>query len=487
MKVNFIKSSALFIFILMSSISLAENVLPVLRVKYDNSLLNRDTYIAGTVQLEDVDGTVVEFNTQFRQRGATASNYTMKPSLNMKIRDAEDKELDVNLLGLREASSFILDAMAIDRINMRNRVAFDIWNAFSLLPYETQFSSRNGTVGKFVEMYINDEYKGIYCLSDKINRKLLGLKKPKTDDAGNLESIRGVLYKHGTSDISDQNTPGFYNDYMVYVPRSKDAWELHEPDDYPCQEAWTPLVDLYDSDNYKDYSYVKEHFYLQNLADYTIFVAALSIGDNWGNKNKFFSVYNIKGSGDETKFIITPWDLDTSLGGSYDGGKYDGNYTNWKVTDVIKNSPLPIAAAKSQEEFKNMLVNTWMRARCGALAIDSVKNRMQDYANLFISSGAWQRSLDYWQTQKYSEKIVEDLQREIDLIGKWYEARFKEMDEYFGIDDSATAIENITPSTKDIDDISSDDIIYNLQGIRIYRITDSGLYIINGTKVFVQL
>lgn len=450
--------------------------LPVMRITYSQTL-NYDNYIPGTMQLTDTDGTVVELMTKFKTRGATSRNYSDKPSMNMKIRDAENNDLDTTLLGLRQASSFILDAMAIDRINMRNRVCFDIWNAFSRLPYETDFGGRNGTVGKFVELYINDQYKGIYCLSDKINRKLLGLKKPKTDSNGNLESIRGVLYKHGTNDIDDQETEGLFNGGLVCVIRWHDAWELQEPDDYPCAEVWAPLYDFYEEGHYNNYDYIKQHFYLQNIADYTIHLMALCIEDNWGNKNKFFSIVNIQGSGDETRFVITPWDLDTSLGGRYDGAYYDGNYSSWTLTDIARNAPRPFSTALTQQDFQTMLRDTWIRGRQGAFAIDSVKQRLYDYCDLFENSGAWQRTI----SAQNGELIVQDLRKEINLVCEWYENRFQQMDDYFNItdEDLVTELEYISAN----DNSRS---IYNLQGVRINNITLPGLYIIDGKKVLVK-
>lgn len=466
--------------LLLSFTAIAQDQLPVLRITYSGSL-NGDTYIPGTMQLTDVDGTVVELPTQFKIRGATAKSYTKKPSMNMRIRNADNTEIDTTILGLRQASAFILDAMAIDRINMRNRVSFDVWNAFSKLPYETQFGSRNGTVGKFVEVYINGSYRGIYCLTDKINRKLLGLKKPKTDDNGNLTAIRGVLYKNGTTDYGNQNTAGYFNDYMVYVTRYHDAWELKEPDDYPCLEAWTPLTELFTNNNYGSPQYIRDHFYFQNLADYTIFVLAFAITDNWGNKNKYFSVYNIIGTGDETRFVLTPWDLDTSLGGHYNGDNYGGSYGNWPVRSAMNNCPVPISTIAGQADFKELLRNDWIRARWGAFAVDSVKERLQDYCNLFINSGAWQRTVEL---NSGNEKIVRDLQTEVDYIIKWYARRYELMDEYFGTDDSSvpSELDNIISTS----DINSSDIIYTLQGVRINHITQPGLYIINGKKMMIS-
>ena len=140
----------------------AETVMPVLRVNFEGKFAKDMEYLQGTMTLTNTDGSVVALPAKFKTRGATALNYSMKPSFNMKLRETDGTEIDSSLLNLRSGSSWILDAMAIDRICMRNRVGFDIWNAYSYLPYSTDFDSRNGTVGRFVEVYINDGYRGIY-------------------------------------------------------------------------------------------------------------------------------------------------------------------------------------------------------------------------------------------------------------------------------------------------------------------------------------
>ena len=460
----------------------ADKALPQLKITYTQKDLNYYTYIPGTMELTDVDGSVTALPTQFKTRGATAQKYTMKPSLNMKLRDADGNELDTNLLDLREASTFILDAMAIDRINMRNRVAFDIWNSFSRLPYETDFGSRNGTVGKYVELYINDEYKGIYCLSDKINRKLLDLKKPQVDEDTGEVTIRGLLYKHGTNDIGDQNTPGFFNDYLVWVAQYHDAWELHEPEEYAGEEAWAPLVEFYSGNNKSDYAYVKEYFWLENLADYTIHIMALSIQDNWGNKNKYFSIQNVTKEGDKRKFVVTPWDLDCALGGHYDGNYYDGTYSNWEPKDITKNAPSPIGACLAQPEFKSLLKQRWMEGRAGAFAVDSVKQRLFDTCDLFEESGAWERTVEHWKGRS-SEKYVDDLRKEVELVARWYENRFKQMDDYFAV--TQEDIDNFNGIYDVVDEEGKETVIYNLQGIRVRDMDTPGIYIVNGRKVAV--
>lgn len=459
--------------------------LPVLRVSFDGRFKkDMPDYLNGMMQLTDVDGSVIEMPAKFKSRGATASKYMSKPAFNMKLRnDDYSEEVDSSLLGLRSCSSWILDAMAIDRICMRNRVCFDIWNEFSRLPYETQYDGRYGTEGRFIEVYINDKYYGIYCLNDRINRKLLDLKKTKEEEDGSV-LVRGVLYKSGTSDISPQESPGYNEDSTACVVSWHNAWELTYPDDYGGVQAWAPLQDAFA--NGKGAEYVKKYFYLENLADYQILVMALSIGDNWGNKNHYLSVRNINKNiddpdpteSDRRRFVLIPWDLDTSLGGKYDGGYYNGNYSAWAVKDISKNALYPISSVSGDPEYQAILKRRWIEARKGAFSVSSVKTKLEKYRDLFLESGAWDRMVTYFNSQKSKPKLAEDFTREIELIEKWYEDRFREMDAYFGIE---TDVEKVTLSS------TSEDAVYDLMGRKVNTpVLSPGLYISNGGLINIR-
>ena len=352
-----------------------------MKITINGNITKDMEYTNGTMQLTDEAGKVVELKAKFRTRGATARQYFMKPSFNMKLRtDDYSTSQDSMLLGMRSMSKWILDAMAIDRICMRNRVAMDIWNEYSPLPYQTDFNSRSGTIGRFVEMYINNQYKGIYCLSDRINRKLLNLKK--YDETNKL--VRGVLYKSGTEDIANQNERNFTADWKAGTISWHNAWELKEPEDFECKEAWQPLIDLYD--NQTSYSAIKKYFFIDNLVDYQLHIMALAIADNWGNKNHFLSIRNIQKNIDDAdsteaarrKAIISPWDLDTSLGGQYNGSAYDGNgYSDWKPADVVKNGGCyPFSICQGQKEYKNKLKARWAQLRTSTYSKESVNNTL---------------------------------------------------------------------------------------------------------------
>lgn len=418
--------------------------LPVLEVTMPETPSRDMDYVNGRMKLTDEEGNVTEMPARFKTRGATARYYMMKPSLNMKLRNEDyTEEVDANLLGMRDCSSWILDAMAIDRICMRNRVAFDIWNEFSRLPYDTEFDGRNGTVGRFIEVYINKKYYGIYCLTDRINRKLLDLKKVKEQDDGS-RLVRGVLYKNGTEKILNQNSPCYNDDFTACVVEWHNAWELTFPDDDASAAVWAPLQEAILKGT--SVAYVQKYFYWDNLAEYEILIMALSITDNWGNKNRYLSIRNINKDIDASdwddasrrKFVLTPWDLDTSLGGYYDGSCYDGSYSDFPVEDVPKLSPYPIGPLVYNANYNALLKQKWAEGRRGAFSVYSIKSKMRGYCDLFMRSGAWDRMVNHFETYGGSKPCyVIDLKREIELVGQWYEARFREMDAYFGISDTA--------------------------------------------------
>ena len=170
----------------------------------------------------------------------------------------------------------------------------------------------------------------------------------KVNDDGSVV-IRGALYKSGTQNILNINEPMYSDDSLACVIAWHNAWELKYPEEYAGHIVWQPLQDAYNKG--WSVSYAKKYFYLENLVDYHLLVMALAISDNWGFKNRLFSIRNIDkdindpdhSESDRRRFVVTPWDMDTSLGGAYNGAYYGGHYTGWPVNDVAKNAPYPNA------------------------------------------------------------------------------------------------------------------------------------------------
>ena len=158
-------------------------------------------YTAGTIRVAEADAarpdTVITAN--YKIRGASSTGYSKK-SYAIKLYDANGNSLDYSFFGLRSDNNWILDAMFIDGACMRNRVATDLWNDFSVRPYYAAKEKKalTGTRGHFVEVFMDGTYHGLYCMTEKLDRKQLKLKKYQAADpsvAGSTGKVRGLLYK----------------------------------------------------------------------------------------------------------------------------------------------------------------------------------------------------------------------------------------------------------------------------------------------------
>ena len=366
-----------------------ENSLPLVNITIDSLSLNYNNFITGEIEITDhfkrTDSTAltVNYRCQCRYRGGATMRFDKK-SFAVKLIDENDSDLNVNLLGIRKENSWILDAMSIDRIKMRNRVCFDLWNELSHTPYDTEYGRRNGTKGVFVELFINGNYHGLYCLSDKIDRKLLNLKKYKVSDDGNDITVRGLLYKGESWDTG-------YNllTYKVADVNSKNwnAWELQYPEDYPSENTWQPLIDLIDFCSNKTSSAIflrdwKKFFYKDNLLDYYLLTLAMNVGDN-GYKNTFLSTVNIL---EGHIYLITPWDMDMSLGGNRNGDYYDEMATLNRYNYL---APYNILYQQNIDNFRDEAAKAWASQLDSIFSTDHVFTLLDGYARQLTASGAW--------------------------------------------------------------------------------------------------
>lgn len=91
-------------FIMAAAGACAQNaaaLMPVLRVYFEGAIKRNMDYVNGRMELTDTDGKVTALPAKFKTRGATAQDYLMKPSLNMKLRTADyAEEADSALLGM---------------------------------------------------------------------------------------------------------------------------------------------------------------------------------------------------------------------------------------------------------------------------------------------------------------------------------------------------------------------------------------------------
>lgn len=327
-------------------------------------------------------------------RGVTSAGKAKK-SFAVELVDEVGNENDIHLFGYREDGDWILDAMYNDMARMRNRILFDLWNSIEDLPYEKDNKYQaNGTQGEYVELFLRGRYRGLYCFTDKIDRKKLNLKKTVEQTATTGEVTRGLLWK--ATFLTEATTLYGYetpppNDTLVW----ENYWEQNYPEDRQNQGYFQPIADAIDM--LKRYSptfdKVESIFYMDNVIDYIICTQAFQLMDNL-QKNYYLSVRNIT---KEKRLLITPWDLDSSLGRDAGGDLFidDPKWYAWGEKLGGINNLVFRMSQDRPNNFQSRLNNRWQYLKTHTLSLDSIKTRMLAYADNFVRSGAWEREKEF--------------------------------------------------------------------------------------------
>lgn len=377
-----------------------------------------NSYTAGTIRVAEADAarpdTVI--TAKYKIRGASSSG-KRKKSYAIKLYDASGNSFDYSFFGLRSDNNWILDAMYIDGACMRNRVATDLWNDFSVRPYYAAKEKKalTGTRGHFVEVFMDGTYHGLYCMTEKLDRKQLKLKKYQAADstvAGSTGKVRGLLYKTIQWDYAVHM--GHYSDRNYYPGTSpsgysntlgRETWcnyELKYPDYAKEAVEFGPMynaVNFVCTSSQTDFeSGVKSYFDFATTRDYYLFIDLLMATDNHG-KNMFYYVYDHSKS---DLVGMAPWDLDGTFGINWAGSTgYTSDATQDLDTFLWKNEHGQMGlydklALSTTLSWDNYLAARYATLRRSQFQPAALAQRFATYASLFADSHADVREQNKW-------------------------------------------------------------------------------------------
>jgi len=378
---------------------------------------------------------------EFKIRGNFAANQ-IKKSYGVKLKDTDGvTTAHRSFFNLRDDNNWVLDAMYNDASRMRNRLSTDFWLDFSTPAY---FASQepnmvNGTRGHFVEVFLNDSYNGLYCMTEKIDRQQLNVKKLVAATATTPVIQRGSIVKadswtdatwFGRLDQRSLSTPAVNSEtwYEFYVEYP----EVTEGEPF----SWKTLIDAvnvvtYSSSASNFETKVADYYDMPVFLDYYLFMDLLLLTDNHG-KNFFVSVYDQTVS---TKMSLTPWDLDSSWGRFWEGSagdrmKPDQSFELFIDAYVPRQSTLYTRLMKTNVwGFNDKLKTRYRELRGTYFDHDLIMERFVKYNALFLKSGADEREMSRWDFT--AMPFGTDMSSELDYISTWINNRFIFLDKQY--------------------------------------------------------
>ncbi len=457
--------------------NLAFTFLPIIRL---NGTFSND-YSDATIQLSNPANHYTDhLKASIKWRGGT-TNKPDRHKRNYKVK----LEADTTLMGMRNDDSWILDAGQPDVFRVRNRIAFDLWNDMAPKPHYAALEpkARNSSDGCIVELFLGDEYRGIYNLMEPIDRKQLRLKKVDSKTG----EVRGCLYKG----VAWQNCQMF--DPITTYDNQSDVllgFEMKYPDlEDNDTTDWAPLVEAVNfarlSTDEEFEEHVEEYFDLESIFYYSIFLSVSNALDNSG-KNMYWSVYD---KTTDRRLAVTPWDLDCTFGQRW-GGTLDKTMT---VPNILSDVDVCIFFRLYKSNYKGFNDELNRRYRelrqpDSLLSTNNLLARFTNYYQMLKNSGAAQRETLKWYDDTDLMGDTIDFDKEYTYICNWVKRHMQSIDRHtfpLYYNDSFFNPEGVeTPAAS----AQAPEGVFSLSGQRIdsRRKLKPGIYIVNGRKTIIR-
>lgn len=340
-------------------------------------------------------------------RGGISRKYDKK-SFRVELYQSSNyaKRQDVSFMNMRDDDDWILDAMFIDPMRMRNRVSFDLWfKMVNASDYLNTKKMTNGIHGNFAIVYVNKQCRGLYCLNERFDKKQF-----KVRDT--YKEYGGALYKakHWTPSVK-------FKEYVPFTNKEySNGWKLVYPnvdDNYLPYWAYLDTLSQF-MVNANDATFANEcqkHINIRSIVDYYILVNITKAYDNL-IKNFYLSKYN-----EYVPFVISPWDLDATWGLFWDRSKIDaGGILSMQIVERLMEA--------NPYNFKKQLKDTWQLYRKDFFTQDSIMSLFENYATPLTQNNAYQIENDAWnQNLNPNEELL--------FIEEWIGHRLINLDEYF--------------------------------------------------------
>lgn len=327
-------------------------------------------------------------------RGHTALRFDKKSfGLGLKGSLNLDDDQSDSILGLPSSHKWILDAAWVDPSRIRNALSFDLWRTIHGKDYLS-------LQGRHVELFWNDERRGLYRLNHAITAETIG-----------LNGEEDVLYK--AENWAEPSTK--FLEFSGDLPQGE-RWEgwRHVHPDPSTRLHWEPLMALRQwavhSSDESFSSTVHQWVDLDNLVDFFLFVNVVEGLDNTG-KNMFWT----RGEFLEA-FHIVPWDLDATWGLFHDGTSTNG------VT-IVTNGLFQRLITTNAGQFRDRLRNRWQELRITSCSKETMAAMVSEHVQRLTQSDVVNLENQTWGTNL-------NLLEEQDVINQWIDVRLQRMDEF---------------------------------------------------------
>ena len=368
-----------------------------------------------------------------------SSQWFEKKSYGIETWDREYNDADYNLAGLPEEEDWVLYGPYSDKSLIRNKLIYEISNSIGM------YASRT----RYVELFINDKYQGLYILMEKLKRDKNRIDISKLENSEIDEELisGGYIIKIDKSDMED----GSYTDYNSFQSqfdvfgnengdiRINFNYEYPKPGEIHANQK----------------NYIKNYFYefesslasnnfkdpvngFRKYIDEDSFIDFFILNELSNNVDGYrLSTYLHKERNE--KLVIGPiWDFNLSFGNAdYCGGE---RYDVWcfkfneRCLGDYWNVPFWWNRLLEDEKFVDKLKDRWNQLRLNTLSDNNILTLIEEqYSFLNNETDIINRNFNKWKIFGIyiwpNSFIGNNYYEEIDFLKNWIKERTKWLDE----------------------------------------------------------
>ena len=325
---------------------------------------------------------------KIKQRGGSSIGYPKK-SYTVKLSKK------ISLYGLRENKSWVFTSSYLEKSLMRNILSYDLFRSWDTNNFAPKI--------ELIDFFHNDNYEGIYQLTEKVDRSSLRINK----------KAEGVIFKDcavfSKTYIEPQTGETYY--HQKYPdPKKYDATLLMDS----IKEF---ILNSTDSVFAKE---MEQEFDIQNIIDWQIMIMLSNNGDA---VYKNFYLYR---ESKKAKFKIALWDYDSGFGRDTDNElNLVKTTSHWE-----RNSLLDRLYNQDVNNYQERLHTRWKVLReSGKISVDDFESRVSKLAlqlEPFVG-----RNFTRWPVTNsyYWDKYT--WEQEIGVLKEFINLRIPQLDEKF--------------------------------------------------------
>jgi len=307
-----------------------------------------------------------------------------------------DLKGDFPIGGLVADDDWILNANHIDKSFMRHTLSYELFKKMN--PANNIASN-----WRYIEVYLNEDYRGLYVLMERLDRSTLMIEKPDTsafifkDPPIFRESLDGIppqepgnIYQQSYPDIDDFDKTGYLQavrNFLLYT------------DDTLFSEKIDTIFDI------------------DNIIDWHLLIMYSNNGD--GILKNFFLYKKSKNH----LIQIAPWDYDHSF------GRYGNNALNLDIPVRPERANLLNRLLKLNW-YTTKLKKRWTQLNNEqVLGAEAVSNRIDDLAKELKPLA--DKNFEVWQIDGWPFKDATTFSEETEVMKEYLNIRQNQLEQYF--------------------------------------------------------